>query len=131
MLIMRKPKCLFCDLTNPEQNTVIAETELAYARWDNFPASKGHAEVVPKRHVESYFDLTDDELLATYELTKQVKDIIDAKYHPDAYNVGVNDGEPAGRTIHHCHIHLIPRYVDDVKSPRGGIRNIIPGMGNY
>lgn len=131
LLIMEKPECLFCDFGNSERNTVIAETELAYARWDNFPTSEGHAEIVPRRHVESYFDLTDDELLATYELLKQVKDIIDSQYHPDAYNIGVNDGEAAGRTIDHCHVHLIPRYVGDVKNPRGGIRNIIPGKGDY
>ena len=128
---MQKPECLFCDFPNPERNTIIVETELAYARWGNFPASEGHAEVVPKRHVESYFDLTDDELLAIYGLAKQVKEIVDAKYHPDAYNVGVNDGEAAGRTIHHCHIHLIPRYAGDVENPRGGIRHIIPGKGDY
>jgi diadenosine tetraphosphate (Ap4A) HIT family hydrolase len=128
---VQKPDCLFCDFGNPERNSIIVETELAYARWDDFPASKGHAGVVPKRHVESYFDLSDDELLAIYGLSKQVKEIADAKYYPDAYNIGVNDGEAAGRTIHHCHVHLIPRYVGDVENPRGGVRHIIPGKGNY
>ena len=107
---MTKPACLFCDFNDPERNTMIVETELAYARWDNFPVSNGHAEIVPKRHVESYFDLSGDELIAVYELSKQVKEIIDMQYHPDGYNIGVNDGVAAGRTIHHCHIHLIPRY---------------------
>jgi len=50
---------------------------------------------------------------------------------PDGYNIGINEGEAAGRTIHHVHIHLIPRYKGDVKNPRGGIRNIIPKLGNY
>src|SRR5271155_5876708 len=121
MLVMQKPECLFCDFTDPDRNTIITETELAYARWDNFPASEGHAEIVPKRHVESYFDLTDNELLAIYGLPKQVKNIVDTQYHPDAYNIGINDGEAAGRTIHHCHVHLIPRYIGDVENPRGGI----------
>ncbi len=53
------------------------------------------------------------------------------KHHPDAFNLGVNDGEAAGRTIHHVHLHLIPRYVGDVENPRGGIRHIIPGKGDY
>ena len=128
---MTKPACLFCDFNDPERNTMIVETELAYARWDNFPVSNGHAEIVPKRHVESYFDLSDDELVAVYELSKQVKEIIDMQYHPDGYNIGVNDGVAAGRTIHHCHIHLIPRYTGDVENPRGGIRHIIPGKGDY
>jgi diadenosine tetraphosphate (Ap4A) HIT family hydrolase len=50
---------------------------------------------------------------------------------PDGYNFGNNDGFAAGRTIHHLHIHIIPRYIGDVEDPRGGIRHIIPGMGNY
>jgi diadenosine tetraphosphate (Ap4A) HIT family hydrolase len=128
---MPNPECLFCEYDNPEFNTVIVEEELVYARWDNFAISAGHAEVVPKRHVESYFELTDEELLAIFGLTKHIKEIIDANYHPDAYNIGVNDGVAAGRTIHHCHVHLIPRYTGDVANPRGGIRHIIPGKGSY
>jgi len=50
---------------------------------------------------------------------------------PDGYNIGVNEGEAAGRTIHHLHIHIIPRYYGDVENPIGGIRHVIPGLGNY
>ncbi len=50
---------------------------------------------------------------------------------PDGYNHGNNDGKAAGRTIHHLHWHIIPRYFGDVDNPIGGIRHIIPGMGNY
>ena len=123
--------CFFCDKDNPEVNTIIAQNEFAYARWDNFPASPGHAEVVPIRHVESFFDLTGAELNAIYDLAKVAKQVIDDKYQPDAFNVGVNDGEAAGRTVHHVHVHLLPRYAGDVPNPRGGIRHIIPGKGRY
>ena len=47
------------------------------------------------------------------------------------YNVGVNVGEVAGQTIMHCHMHLIPRRKNDVEDPVGGVRNTIPGKGNY
>ncbi|MFT4303121.1 MAG: HIT family protein [Candidatus Woesearchaeota archaeon] len=50
---------------------------------------------------------------------------------PDGYNIGNNEGEVAGRTIHHLHIQIIPRYKNDVENPVGGIRNIIPGLGDY
>jgi len=50
---------------------------------------------------------------------------------PDGYNIGVNEGLSAGRTIHHVHIQIIPRYVGDVEDFVGGIRHVIPGMGNY
>ncbi len=49
----------------------------------------------------------------------------------DAYNIGINDGEAAGRTVPHSHIHIIPRYFGDVPDAVGGVRHIIPGMGNY
>ena len=123
--------CLFCDKENKDQHRIIAENELAYARWDNIPVSNGHAEVIPKRHVESFFDLKDDEVLALYRLAQQTKEVISEKYSPDGFNIGINDGEAAGRSVHHLHIHLIPRYKGDIENPRGGVRHIIPGKGNY
>lgn len=128
---MEKNYCLFCDKDNPEKHKIFLENELFYARWDNFPVSEGHAEVVPKKHVVSFFELNKKELLQFYELVKEVKKIIEQKYHPDGYNLGNNEGEAAGRTIHHFHFHIIPRYKGDVLNPRGGIRNIIPGKGDY
>jgi diadenosine tetraphosphate (Ap4A) HIT family hydrolase len=50
---------------------------------------------------------------------------------PDGFNIGINEGKAAGQTIDHLHIHIIPRFFGDVKNPIGGIRNIIPKMGNY
>jgi len=128
---MIKSDCLFCNFDNPDQHTLVAQNELAYARWDNFPVSEGHAEIVPKRHVDSFFDLEEGELTAMYGLAKVVREIIIAGFSPDAFTIGINDGEAAGRTIHHLHMHLMPRYVGDVENPRGGIRHIIPGKGDY
>jgi diadenosine tetraphosphate (Ap4A) HIT family hydrolase len=56
---------------------------------------------------------------------------LERHHHPDAFNVGVNDGPAAGQTVPHCHIHLIPRYHGDVADPRGGVRWIIPGKAKY
>jgi len=107
------------------------ENDLFYARWDNFPVSRGHAEIVPHRHVESFFELTEEECEAMFELLKSMKEVIQVRYRPDGFNIGINEGRAAGRTIDHLHIHLIPRYVGDVENPVGGIRNIIPGKGDY
>ena len=126
--------CLFCDRNDTTKHTIIAENEHAYARWDNFPVSDGHAEVVPKRHVVSFFDLTEQELLSMFALLRTVMkklEPVPAYFIPDGYTIGVNEGEAAGRTVHHVHMHLIPRYRGDVPNPRGGIRNIIPGKGDY
>ena len=56
---------------------------------------------------------------------------IEARGRPDGYNIGVNVGEAAGRTVGHAHLHVIPRYRGDVEDPRGGIRWIIPGKARY
>jgi hypothetical protein len=54
-----------------------------------------------------------------------------ARYRPDAYNVGFNDGAAAGQTIMHFHVHVIPRYQGDVGDPRGGIRWVLPDKAAY
>ncbi len=130
MTMNKDNTCLFCDRENPKNN-IFFENDFCYARWDNFPVSPGHAEIVPKRHIESFFDLKDDELIKLYSLLLKVKDMIQEKYKPNGYNIGTNDGEAAGRTVHHLHVHLIPRYKGDVFDPRGGIRNVIPEKGSY
>jgi superfamily II DNA or RNA helicase/HKD family nuclease len=52
-------------------------------------------------------------------------------HQPDGFNVGFNSGAAAGQTVGHLHVHVIPRYTDDVPDPRGGVRHVIPGRGNY
>lgn len=128
---MNKIDCLFCDFKNSERHKIILENKIFYARWDNFPVNKGHAEVAPKKHVESFFELTKKDTSQMFEFVKEVKKIIDKKFKPDAYNIGINDGKESGRTINHLHVHIIPRYKGDVKNPKGGVRNIIPGKGKY
>jgi diadenosine tetraphosphate (Ap4A) HIT family hydrolase len=53
------------------------------------------------------------------------------RHKPDGFNIGINIGQHAGQTIQHVHIHLIPRYKGDVENPVGGVRNVIPELGNY
>jgi diadenosine tetraphosphate (Ap4A) HIT family hydrolase len=57
--------------------------------------------------------------------------LIQKRFNPDGFNVGINVGETAGQSIFHVHIHLIPRYKGDVENPRGGVRGVIPGKRNY
>lgn len=119
--------CIFCRPDRP----ILAETKVSLAFLDDFPVSNGHALVIPKRHVVSIWDMTSDEYADAFNLVRQVKDILQKKFEPQGFNVGVNCGETAGQTVFHAHIHIIPRYTGDVPSPRGGIRNIIPGKGSY
>jgi len=118
--------CPFCTCENP-----ILEGELSYARMDLFPVSDGHVLIIPKRHVPGLFDLTEQEVAEMFSLLMRAKELIDVKYSPDGYNVGVNVGESAGQTIWHVHIHLIPRRKGDVENPRGGVRGVIPSKKEY
>ncbi len=109
----------------------LAHNDLAFAIRDGFPVSPGHALVIPRRIVASWWEVTPDERAALFDLVDIVKRRIDAEFAPAGYNVGFNGGVAAGQTVDHLHIHVIPRYDGDVDDPRGGIRHVIPGKGNY
>jgi diadenosine tetraphosphate (Ap4A) HIT family hydrolase len=122
-------KCPFCSAESERE--IIASSEHSVAFYDGFPVSPGHALIIPRRHVASFLDLNKEEQLDILKLADSVKGIIDEKYHPDGYNVGVNVGEAAGQSIFHVHMHIIPRYKGDVPNPRGGVRGVIPRKQNY
>ena len=121
--------CFFCKCLD-EKNYQL-ENEYAIARYDDFPVNKGHLEVITKRHIKDWWETTPEEKLAIFELLDKAKEIIESKYNPDGYNIGMNLGESAGQTVMHLHVHLIPRYVGDVANPRGGVRGVIPERKNY
>jgi diadenosine tetraphosphate (Ap4A) HIT family hydrolase len=118
-------------LVGEETRELIVETATVYSFYDKFPVSKGHALIVPKRLVSNYFDLTLKEQTACWIVANKVKTILQEKYNPDGFNIGININEDAGQTISHCHIHIIPRYKGDVENPRGGIRGVIPSKKEY
>lgn len=99
--------CPFCNI---DPTTLAVDSPLAYARMDIFPVSKGHVLILPKRHVESFFDLTADERKAMFQIVEVCKSLLDYIYHPDGYNLVVNIGKAAGQSIPHAQLHLIPRY---------------------
>lgn len=144
--------CPFCQIP-PER--ILAQNEHAFAIHDAFPVSPGHTLIIPRRHVGSFFETTQEEKLALIELL----DVVGARQQPasaplsqrglpsaplsqhslpersrrepDAYNIGINDGPAAGQTVPHLHIHLIPRYEGDVPDPRGGVRWVVPEKARY
>ncbi|HYD03649.1 MAG TPA: HIT family protein [Alphaproteobacteria bacterium] len=173
--------CFFCKVWE-ENIGIIFENKHFYSRFDRFPLTPGHAEVIPKRHADSILDLKSGEWPYLYgaleqtirtinstdlrkmytefskiktpdELDKNSKWYSELSKNPagdksaeyckrmlnhigidqkfEDYNIGINNGPLAGRTVHHLHIHIIPRYKDDVEDPTGGIRNMFPGLGNY
>jgi diadenosine tetraphosphate (Ap4A) HIT family hydrolase len=124
----RNDPCPFCAIPAAR---VIDSNDLAFAVEDAFPVAPGHTLIIVRRHVESFFALTPEEVAAVMELLGRAKGRLDASSGPDGYNIGVNVGRAAGQTVMHVHVHLIPRHVGDVADPRGGIRHVIPGKGGY
>lgn len=121
--------CPFC---NPySERELIVESDIAFAIFDKFPVSLGHTLIIPKRHCANYFDLNFSEQSDCFLMLNEVKQIIESRYHPNGFNVGINISEAAGQTVPHVHIHLIPRYEGDVKEPRGGVRGVIPEKRSY
>ena len=109
----------------------IIENNHAFAIKDGFPVSKGHSLIVPKREITSIYDLNSDEFSHFFLLSRQLIKILKNEYNPDAFNIGINNGQYAGQTVAHAHMHIIPRYKGDVKDPKGGVRNIIPDKSGY
>lgn len=121
--------CPFC--RRLEEGPLAAGSEHAAAFPDAFPVSPGHHLLVPRRHVEDFFQLTDGEQADLWRLMARLRERLQAEHAPDGFNVGVNAGEAAGQTVAHAHVHLIPRYAGDVADPRGGVRWVVPAKAPY
>jgi len=121
--------CPFCSM---DKNRIIHEDDLTYIIRDAYPITKGHTLIIPKRHVESFDQISVQELQEMMlDSLYKAKLEIDLEYSPDGYNIGINDGAVAGQTVNHLHLHIIPRYKGDCPDPRGGIRWIMPNKAKY
>lgn len=159
---MTKRPCIFCEIYKTE-GEAFYENKHFFARFDKFPITPGHAEIIPINHTVSLQDLTEEQWESFPRALKDTIEIIkgtnletiyenflknplnenSAEFCKkmlshvgigrsfEDYNLGVNDGRLAGRTIDHLHFHVIPRYAGDVKDPAGGVRHIIPGLDKY
>ena len=124
--------CPFCNIENLiNSDRIVYQDSTWIAIYDNYPVSKGHVLLITKRHCTSYFDLNFIELESVSVTIGIIKKLLDKKFNPDGYNIGMNCGEAAGQTVMHCHIHIIPRYNGDCENPRGGVRGVIPSKQNY
>ena len=121
--------CIFCKIRKEELQF---ENKLAYSSRDSYPVSEFHSLIVPKRHVETYFELTNEEIQACYDLILKTKEkILKEDSSVKGFNIGTNAGKVSGQSIMHCHIHLIPRREGDVENPQGGVRSVIPKKQHY
>ena len=121
--------CIFC---SSKTQKIILENKLTYSTYDSYPVSKFHSLIIPKRHISSYFDLSNEEIIDINKIIFKMKSEIENKDKSVmGFNIGSNSGKVAGQTIMHCHIHLIPRRKDDVVNPQGGVRAVIPSKQHY
>jgi len=125
---MRAVPCPFCEV---QAERIFYEGALTLGIWDGFPVSPGHALIITRRHVPSWFEATPQERIEIVSTIDEVRSMIAASHGPSDFNIGINIGEAAGQTIFHLHAHVIPRYKGDVADPRGGVRHVIPAKGNY
>jgi diadenosine tetraphosphate (Ap4A) HIT family hydrolase len=109
----------------------VTSNELAFAIRDGYPVSPGHTLVVPKRLIADWDAATTAERDAILAVVDVVKQQLRDEFHPDGFNLGINEGAAAGQTVFHLHVHVIPRYAGDVPDPRGGIRHAVMGKGNW
>ncbi len=128
-LDVRQAGCPFCEI---DADRIIGQNRLAVAVRDAYPVTPLHTLVIPRRHANTWFDLSVPEQRAISLLLDTVrKEILAADNTVGGFNVGMNGGEVAGQTLPHAHVHLIPRRKGDVEEPRGGIRGVIPGKATY
>ena len=109
-----KDDCIFCKLANGVIRTrSIYEDENFKVILDAAPATRGHALILPKEHAANLYELPDETAAKAFVLAKKLATDMTKKLSCDGFNVVQNNGEIAGQTVFHFHIHLIPRYKDD------------------
>ena len=122
-------KCIFCELEN---HSIVSSSKFFHVIRDSFPVTPLHTLIIPKRHVETYFDLNEEECGELSSVLKSERaSIQNIDESVKAFNIGINAGAESGQTIFHCHIHLIPRRSGDVRDPRGGVRGVIADKQKY
>lgn len=111
---MKKEDCIFCKLANGDIPTnAIYEDDDFKVILDMGPATKGHALILPKEHADNLFELPEDTAAKLMPLAKKLAISMKEKLNCDGLNVVQNNGEVAGQTVMHYHLHLIPRYTGD------------------
>ena len=111
---MRKADCIFCKIATGEiSSRALYEDHDFKVILDLEPATKGHALILPKSHADNLYELPDEIAEKVLKLAKQMAVNMTEKLDADGFNLVQNNGTVAGQTVHHFHMHLIPRYADD------------------
>lgn len=119
--------CIFCKIAQGEmESEKIFETENTFSFLDINPRSPGHSLVIPKKHVETLTDLSDDLVGEIFATVKKVENRLKDSLNPDGFTIGINDGKAAGQEVPHLHVNIIPRFEDDGGKPIHAVVNNPP-----
>ena len=111
---MKNDNCIFCKLANGEIPTAtLYEDDEFRVILDLGPATKGHALILPKEHYANLYELDDELVPKAFVLAKKMVKKLTPILGCEGYNIVQNNGEVAGQTVFHFHMHLIPRYKND------------------
>lgn len=111
---MKDQNCIFCKIANGEiPSKTLYEDEKYRVILDLGPATKGHSLVLPKEHFANIYEIPADWAAGAMEIGQKIAIRMKEKLHTDGANLVQNNGEIAGQTVHHFHLHIIPRYKDD------------------
>jgi len=110
-------KCAFCEIPEIKERK-ITENNLALAIPTNIPITIGHTLIIPKRCVAKFEDLSDEERNAIFNLAEEIKKALIKTYNAQGFNVAYNENKPAGQSVPHFHLHIVPRIENDASKQR-------------
>lgn len=110
----RKDDCIFCKILKGEiPSYKVYEDDSFIGILDINPSAKGHVIIIPKNHAANIFEISEKDAKEIFVVAKKIAEAIKKAYQPDGINILQNNGEAAGQTVFHLHVHVIPRYKDD------------------
>ena len=111
---MNKDDCIFCKIANGEiPSATVYEDSVCRVILDVNPANKGHALLIPKEHFDNIYSIDAETAAKIFTIATEVAKAQKAELNPDGLNILQNNGEAAGQTVFHFHMHLVPRYIKD------------------
>lgn len=111
---MKDKNCIFCKILAGEiPSTAVYEDDDFKAILDVNPAARGHVIILPKNHAANIYELPDEDASKIMVVAKKIATAIEKAYHCDGVNILQNNGEAAGQTVFHLHVHVIPRFKGD------------------
>lgn len=123
--------CLFCKIVSGEiPSHRIYEDEFVYAFLDIYPSSEGHAIVLPKKHIPRFTAMEGPEAASLFESVSRVAKAVEKALDVPGMNIGINNGEVAGQSVPHVHVHIVPRRENDEGGSMHSIVETHPDTGN-